>query len=221
MRKGTFCSLFYNVVPVRAYQMAINCWTLFSSLGNDDFFCFGILGSIQYWLISWILMDDHHCIFSKKIVFWSTCSMFWPKILSEQALIRARRVDKSLKMIKRTCSSIRNLRVRTILKEQFTNFPPTRSYFVWSQKFFFLLKVKLKFATAWKMARTSPHVLICSSIPLNCELTCVVRTFLHLFISSVVDSLRKPLAIKISSVVDWRRIWLAGKLEKCWIRFWK
>ena len=30
-------------------------------------------------------------------------------------------------------------------------------------------------------------------------------------ISSVVDSLRNPRAIKISSVVDWRRIWLAVK----------
>ena len=33
------------------------------------------------------------------------------KILSEQALIRANRVEKSFKIIKRTCSSIRDLRV--------------------------------------------------------------------------------------------------------------
>ena len=33
------------------------------------------------------------------------------KKLSEQALIRANRVEKSIKIIKRTCSSIRDLRV--------------------------------------------------------------------------------------------------------------
>ena len=33
------------------------------------------------------------------------------KKLSEQALIRANRVEKSFKIIKRTCSSIRDLRV--------------------------------------------------------------------------------------------------------------
>ena len=33
------------------------------------------------------------------------------KKLSEQALIRGNRVEKSLKIIKRTCSSIRDLRV--------------------------------------------------------------------------------------------------------------
>ena len=38
---------------------------------------------------------------------------------------------------------------------------------------------------------------------------CLLK-FLHRIISSVVDSRRNPLAIRISSVVDWRRIWWAA-----------
>ena len=42
------------------------------------------------------------------------------KRLSEQALTRANRVEKSLKIIKRTCSSIRDLRVAQINQSRLT-----------------------------------------------------------------------------------------------------
>ena len=39
-------------------------------------------------------------------------NILWPKKLSKPTLASAKRVEKSLKIIKGTCSSIRDLRVR-------------------------------------------------------------------------------------------------------------
>ena len=58
-----------------------------------------------------------YCFASRIVISQTTFQNCLAKKLSEQALIRADRVEKSYKIVKRTCSSIRDLRVTKVCHE--------------------------------------------------------------------------------------------------------